>query len=360
MERARGMQGRGVEDTNVLGYHPLVSPHDLKRQMPSTEKMHETVRNARDDIKRMLRGDDGRILLVVGPCSIHDVKGAQEYFGRLTELEGKVKDVFRVVARAYFEKPRTLSFNWRGLVSDPHLDGKGHMNDGYGMARGLLMLNAEMGLPSATEFLDTSTPQYYDDLIAWAAIGARTVESQLHVQMASGLSMPVGFKNGTSGNVQAAVNAVISARHASFFPGMDPDGQPAVVYTRGNEAHIVLRGSETNGTNYDKGSVESAQAMLSRAGLEGRLIMIDCSHGNSKKDFTRQPVVFEDVIKQVFDGNKGIMGLMLESNIKEGKQDYSQNPDNLEYGKSITDSCIGWETTERIITDAHRMLRKKM
>ncbi len=295
--------------------------------------------------------------MVIGPCSIHDIEAATDYAERLNGLRERVEDRFELVMRTYLEKPRTV-VGWKGLVYEPYLDGQERIGDGLIIARQFLLSNAELGLPCATEFLDTFIPQYIGDLISWGAIGARTVESQIHRQMASGLSMPVGFKNNMSGDVKVAIDAMLAARHSHWFFGLDQYGRPSVVKTRGNTyTHIVLRGGN-EGPNYDRESVARAQAMLREAGLPERL-MIDCSHGNSGKDYRAQPVVFEDVIRQIYDGNLGIIGVMVESHINEGRQDVPEDIRELKYGVSITDSCIGWETTERLIMDAYRMLSKR-
>ena len=343
-----------IEDAHVAEYSPLISPYYLKRQIPLPEKASATVRDGREKIVAILNGDR-RKLLVVGPCSIHDVNAAREYAGRLKHLSNQVRDIFQIVMRSYFEKPRT-TIGWKGLIYEPSLNAGVHINEGLCTARELLRDISETGLPAGTEFLDPFVPQYIADLVAWGAIGARTAESPQHRQLVSGLSMPVGFKNSVQGDVEAAVNAVVAAKHAkhSFF-GVDPYGTPSVVSTRGNpDTHIILRGG-TNGTNYDKESVREAQTLLQKAGLKP-VLMIDCSHGNSNKDYRLQPAVFESVIQQIYDGNEGIMGLMLESNLHEGNQKMPKDKSELKYGVSITDSCISWETTEKVIRDGFRML----
>ena len=346
-----------VEDTHIAGYKPLISPYHLKQQIPLMPDLEATIKSQRETITQIL-ADSKRKLLVVGPCSIHDIEVAKDYAQRLKELREKVKDVFEIVMRVYFEKPRT-SIGWKGFLYEPHLDGKENINEGLAIGRGLLKYIAELQLPAGTEFLDPFVPQYIAGLVSWGSIGARTVESPQHRQMASGLSMPVGFKNNTQGNLEVAVNAMLVAKHPQSFLGLDQYGTPAVVSTNGNPyVHMILRGSN-NGTNYDNENVKRAQSILRKAGLDDKL-MVDCSHGNSSKNYSQQPVVFEDVVKQIFDGNSGIVGIMLESNIKEGSQKIPKNLAELHYGVSITDSCIGWETTKDIILDAFKMLAKGM
>jgi 3-deoxy-7-phosphoheptulonate synthase len=344
-----------IEDIRIVKYSQLIAPYELKNSMPLSGKAKRTVLNSRANIKELLY-KDGRILLVVGPCSIHDIEVAKDYAKRLNSLKKRVKDRFEIVMRTYFEKPRSVG-GWEGLIYEPCLDGRESVNKGLQIARELLIYNAELGLASATEFVDTFVPQYIGDLISWAAIGARTVESPTHRRMASGLSMPVGFKNNTQGNVEVAVQAVMFAKQGHKFLGIDKYGKPCEVTTSGNpDTHIVLRGG--SGANYDRESVAEARALLRKAGLNDRL-MIDCSHGNSNKDYRQQPAIFEDVIGQIFDRNSGIMGIMLESNIYEGRQDIPKNLKELKYGISITDSCIGWQTTENLILNGYKMLSRR-
>ena len=346
---------RKIEDSNVTGYRPLITPVILKQELPLTNRAQETVARGRQAIVESMRGKDKRIILVVGQCSIHDTESDAEYSKRLLSLSKAVEDVFIIAKRVYFEKPRT-TIGWKGLIYDPNLDGKENINKGLRLAREILVRNAEMGLFSGTEFLDPFVPQYLGDTISWAAIGARTVQSSVHRQMASGLSMPVGFKNSTQGDITVAVQAVIAASKAQWFLGMDQNGTVSAVNTRGNQdTHIILRGSE-RGPNYRTASVRKAQAMLIENGLNAAL-MVDCSHGNSNKDYRMQSKVFRNVIGQILRGNNGIKGLMLESNINEGSQPIPKNPKDLKYGVSVTDSCVGWEETEKLILDAHRLLR---
>ncbi len=344
-----------IDDRNVIGYSPLMLPHDLKSTVPLTKGSYGTVEGCRESIKAILNGKDERTLLVIGPCSIHDIDVAKDYADRLNALRKEVEGTFVITERTYFEKPRT-TVGWKGLINEPHLDGQEKVNEGLVIARKVLAYNAKIGLPSATEFLDPFTPQWIADLISWAGIGARTVQSPTHRQMASGLSMPVGFKNGTTGDVQVAIDAVIAASKPQWFFGLDQSGKPSVVRARGNpDTHIVLRGGKS-GANYDTASVKVVQEMLRKHNLPPK-VMIDCSHGNSGKDYTLQPAVFENVIKQISEGNKGIMGIMLESNINLGRQDIPKDQKALQYGVSVTDACIGWDTTERIVMDAYRKLR---
>jgi 3-deoxy-7-phosphoheptulonate synthase len=347
---------RKIEDSNVTGYRPLITPVILKQEIPLTRRGRETVTRGRYEITESINGRDKRIVLVVGQCSIHDTESDAEYSKRLLSLSRAVEDVFVIAKRVYFEKPRT-TVGWKGLIYDPNLDGKENINKGLRIAREILARNAEMGLFSGTEFLDPFVPQYLGDMISWAAIGARTVQSSVHRQMASGLSMPVGFKNSTQGDVKVAVQAVIAASKSQWFLGMDQNGTVSAVTTRGNpDTHIILRGGE-HGPNYSAANVGKAQAMLKENGLASTL-MVDCSHGNSNKDYRMQSRVFRNVIGQILRGNTGIKGLMLESNINEGSQPIPSQTKNLKYGVSVTDSCIGWEETERLILDAHRLLRK--
>ncbi len=349
-----------IEDVNVRGYRTPADLLELKRELPLDSCALDNVLASRKTIQSIFRQhdrkEDRRTVVICGPCSIHDTEAAQDYALRLHELGKKVEDRFMLVMRAYFEKPRTGK-GWKGLINEPYLDEREAINDGLKMARKLLLFNAKLGLPSATEFVDPFVPQYISDLISWAAIGARTVRSPTQRAIASGLSMMVGFKNDINGDIQPAIDAVISARSPQWFFGLNSSGKFAIIDSRGNEnTHIVLRGSE-NGTNFDKESVRKAQEELHANGLESRCI-IDCSHGNSGKDHTKQPGVFMDIIKQIADGNTGIFGVMLESNINEGKQKVNGNVQELKYGVSITDACIDWETTYRIILEGYNMLSR--
>jgi 3-deoxy-7-phosphoheptulonate synthase len=343
---------RKIQDLYVLATQPLVAPRVLKEGLPVDEMLAETVVNARETVRRILNGRDNRLLCVVGPCSIHDPEAALDYAGRLVELSRRLGKRLFIVMRVYFEKPRT-TVGWKGLINDPHMDDSCDMQEGLRIARRLLLDINRMGLPAGTEMLDPITPQYIADLISWAAIGARTTESQTHREMASGLSMPVGFKNTTEGNLQIAVNAIESARRPHSFLGITQDGVTAIVRTLGNpDTHVVLRGGKT--PNFDEGSVEECVRLLLKAGLEPR-VLVDCSHAQTAKDYTRQPAILKALVDQVAKGNRAIMGLMLESNIGAGNQPLTDRA-SLKYGISITDPCIDWTTTERCLVEAAEVL----
>ena len=334
-----------INNTNINRLDLLLTPEALKIKIPLTEKAANTVIKGRNTIQDILDGRDNRTLIIAGPCSIHDLESAKEYAQRLKKLHDELSDKLYIVMRTYFEKPRT-NVGWKGLINDPNLDGTNDMNLGLTKGRELLAWIAELGLPTATEALDPVTPQYIADLISWSAIGARTTESQTHREMASGLSMPVGFKNSTDGSLTAAVNAIISAQSPHTFIGIDNGGNTALLHTNGNPySHIILRGGKT--PNYDKQSVTQCISNLEKANITPRII-IDASHGNSSKDFTKQPGVAKDVIKQINDGNSSIKGIMLESHLVEGNQKLSNN---MVYVQSITDSCISWETTESLLRE---------
>ncbi len=347
-------------DLHVESFIPLTSPEQIKKYIPVSEKAYETVVNGRKQIADILSGNDKRLLVVTGPCSIHDEKAAIEYAERLKDLSEKVKETQLLVMRVYFEKPRT-NVGWKGLINDPWLNGSYDMNEGLKKARGLLLRITEMGIPTATEILDPITPQYIAGLVCWTAIGARTTESQTHREMASGLSMPVGFKNCTDGNLTKAINAMIAAGSPQSFLGIDASGKSSIVKTTGNPfPHIVLRGGSR--PNYDGFSVNEAVSMLKAKGLL-EAVVVDCSHGNSRKDHEAQAVVWQDVINQRMDGNECLIGMMLESNLGAGNQKNTGDLSTMAYGVSITDACISWETTEKLITSAHVQLlrsRKKM
>ena len=335
-----------TDDARIVGYRPLLPPAILMEELPLTEHASHVVSRARREAEAILTGHDDRLLVVVGPCSIHDPKAALEYADRLQTAAERHAGELQIIMRVYFEKPRT-TVGWKGLINDPHLDGSFDINNGVRMARRLLLELANRGLAAGTEFLDVITPQFIADLIAWGAIGARTTESQIHRELASGLSMPVGFKNGTDGNVQIAVDAIGAARHAHHFLSVTKQGISAIVTTRGNaHCHVILRGSN-NGPNYDADAVAACAATLEKAGLPGRM-MIDCSHGNSRKDHNRQPGVAAEIAAQVAAGSRAIAGLMLESHLREGKQNHTASTP-LVYGQSITDACISWEATEPVL-----------
>jgi 3-deoxy-7-phosphoheptulonate synthase len=343
-----------TSDTNIQGFAPLVPAGQLLRQLPISDAVAALVLETRTQIRRILDGDDRRFLLIVGPCSVHDPRAALEYAERLRAVAERVRDQVLVLMRVYFEKPRTTT-GWKGLIYDPHLDGTRDLATGLYRAREVLLRVNELGLPAATEFLDPFVPQYIADLVSWAAIGARTAESQTHRQMASGLSMPVGFKNGTGGSTQLAVDAVLAARASHSFLGVDYEGRACVVTTTGNDAgHVVLRGG-AHGSNYHAADVARVCAQLERAGLPQRLV-IDCSHANSGKDHRRQPLVFRDVLGQRAAGDARIAGCMLESHLHEGTQPLGDDPAALRYGVSITDACIGGETTEELLAEAAGVL----
>jgi 3-deoxy-7-phosphoheptulonate synthase len=344
-----------VTDINISSNRALPSPRELLTRVPRTEAQADFVAQSRNAIHRIIFGDDTRLLLVVGPCSIHDVASGREYAKHLAELSREVSDRILLVMRVYFEKPRTTT-GWKGLIMDPHLDGSCDINAGLPLAREFLRTVIDLGLPTATELLDPITPQYIADLICWSAIGARTTESQTHRQMASGLSMPLGFKNGTDGSIQTAINAIKAARAPQTFLGINEDGQASAVTTRGNpNCHLVLRGG-AHGPNYGANHVAAAEKLLRAAGLPAP-IMVDCSHDNSGKQPERQPDVFADVLAQRLAGRDCLIGAMIESNLHAGRQPEPINGAALRPGVSITDACIDWGTTERVIRHAYAAIR---
>lgn len=332
----------------------LQPPNAIKAELPTTAASNETVVRSRAVIEAILERRDPRLLVVIGPCSIHDPRAALEYAQRLDQLRKELEDRLFIVMRVYFEKPRT-TIGWKGLINDPHLDGSYDIEFGLRTARKLLLDITGMGLPAATEFLDPIVPQYIADLVSWAAIGARTTESQTHREMASGLSMPVGYKNATDGSLQIALDAMSSARTPHNFLGIDQDGFTCVIRTAGNPAgHVVLRGGRKM-TNYDAESINAALAQLKKAGLP-ETVMVDCSHANSEKEHKKQEDVWNNVVAQRAEGNLGISGMMVESFLDEGNQAFPQPVDRLKYGTSITDACIGWETTERLLRRGYERL----
>ena len=336
----------------------LLSPGELKSQLPSSEAITATVARSRERIIRILRQEDPRLLVVIGPCSIHDKKSALEYAERLNAIRKEFADRMEIVMRVYFEKPRT-TIGWKGLINDPHLDGSQDIEAGLKIAREILLEIVGMGLPTATEFLDPVVPQYIADLISWAAIGARTTESQTHREMASGLSMPVGLKNGTDGSLQTAIDAMGATRHPHSFLGINEDGVTSIVRTMGNpHAHVVLRGGRAK-TNYDAESIRQAEEKLVSEKLQP-VLMVDCSHANSEKKYARQEDVWHSVIQQRVEGTRSLIGLMVESHLFEGNQPIPAQLKDLRYGVSVTDSCIGWETTERMLRWANEALVKIM
>jgi 3-deoxy-7-phosphoheptulonate synthase len=325
----------------------LLTPRALKGELPVSEAGNRTVAGSRARVIDILQQRDPRLLVVVGPCSIHDIDGALEYGNRLNRLRQELAGEMEIIMRVYFEKPRT-TIGWKGLINDPHLDGTYDIDTGLKRARRLLLELAAMGLPAATEFLDPIIPQYIDDLVTWVAIGARTTESQTHREMASGLSMPVGFKNGTDGSLQIALDAMVSARTSHSFLGIDQEGVTSIIRTTGNPVgHIVLRGGRSR-PNYDAASLRDAEARLFQAGLPP-VLMVDCSHANSGKQHARQEEVWHSVIEQRVAGNRALIGTMLESYLQEGNQPFPRNPAELCYGVSITDACLGWDVTERML-----------
>jgi 3-deoxy-7-phosphoheptulonate synthase len=344
-----------TSDINVIETRPLPSPAELMAALPKTEAQADCIVRSRDAIHRILFGDDPRLLVVVGPCSIHDLDGGREYGRRLAALAKELEDRLVVAMRVYFEKPRT-TVGWKGLILDPHLDGSSDIQHGLYLARQFLREILDLGLPTATEFLDPITPQYIADLVSWAAIGARTTESQTHRQLASGLSMPLGFKNGTDGSIQTAINAIKAASQPQTFLGITTDGRAASVRTSGNpNCHIVLRGGAT-GPNYGAAPVAAAAQLLAKAGLHPS-ILVDCSHDNSAKQPERQPEILREVLAQITaDPQSPVMGVMIESNLFAGSQPFPRPRAELQYGVSITDGCIDWPTTEAVLREAYRAL----
>jgi len=333
-----------LDNAHINSFEPLVTPSEFKQKFPLTHTLRDHVMQSRSTMENILARTDPRLIIVVGPCSVHDPKSAMEYAQRLAVLRDKVDNELFIVMRVYFEKPRT-TVGWKGLINDPHLDGSFKIETGMSLARDLMVKINELGLPIANEALDPISPQYMQDLISWSAIGARTSESQTHREMASGLSVPIGFKNGTDGSLTVAINALQSVSSSHSFLGVDENGKVAVVHSSGNpNAHIVLRGGGGK-TNYDSVSVKLAEEQLEKHGLASN-IMIDCSHANSEKDPQRQPLVLDNIGHQIADGNTSIIGVMLESHLKAGNQKLTDDKSQLEYGKSITDGCIDWETTE--------------
>jgi len=344
-----------VEDLNIESNSVLISPDALKAEMPISEKAAEAVMQGRSVVRDILDRKDPRLFVVVGPCSIHDTEAAIEYGKKLVELQEKVKDSLYLVMRVYFEKPRT-TVGWKGLINDPDLNDSFEIEKGLHTARKLLLDLSEMGLPLATEALDPISPQYMQDLISWSAIGARTTESQTHREMSSGLSCAVGFKNGTDGGLEVATNALKSVSAPHRFLGINESGQVSIVHTKGNQyGHVVLRGGGGK-PNYDSVNVALCEQALDKAGLANN-IMIDCSHANSSKDPALQPLVAENATNQIIDGNKSIVGLMIESNLAWGNQSIPADLSQLEYGVSVTDACIDWETTEKCLVEMNEKLK---
>lgn len=344
-----------VEDLNIESNLVLINPNDLKAKMPISDTAAKAVMEGREVVRNILDGKDHRLFVVIGPCSIHDTEAAIEYGKRLKELQEKVKDSLYLVMRVYFEKPRT-TVGWKGLINDPHMNDSFEIEEGLHIGRKLLLDLSELGLPLATEALDPISPQYIQDLIAWSAIGARTTESQTHREMSSGLSCAVGFKNGTDGGLEVATNALKSVSHPHNFLGINEDGQVSVVRTKGNQyAHVVLRGGGGK-PNYDSVNVALTEQALDKAGLENN-IMVDCSHANSSKDAALQPLVADNVANQILEGNKSIVGLMIESNLGWGNQSIPADLNDLQYGVSVTDACIDWDATEKCMLEMNEKLK---
>jgi 3-deoxy-7-phosphoheptulonate synthase len=346
-----------LQNVNVASSELLATPEEVKRRLPLTARAADTVLRGREAVRAILERRDSRLFVVVGPCSIHDVEAAREYAGRLKALATQVAPTLLLIMRVYFEKPRT-TVGWKGLINDPDLDDSFHIEKGILLARELLLYVAELGLAAGTEALDPIMPQYLSELITWTAIGARTTESQTHREMASGLSTPVGFKNGTDGALATSINALESVRHPHHFLGITQQGQSAVFRTRGNaHAHLVLRGGGGR-VNYDAVSIALAERQLAQAGLPTNIV-VDCSHGNSNKDPGVQPLVAENCVTQILDGNRSIVGLMLESHLKAGNQAIPKDLSTLEYGVSITDPCMDWQSSEALLLKLHAALQNR-
>ncbi|KAA3667654.1 3-deoxy-7-phosphoheptulonate synthase [Pectobacterium carotovorum] len=347
------MQKDSLNNINISDEQILITPDELKAKFPLNDAEQRDIAQARATIADIIHGRDDRLLIVCGPCSIHDTDAALEYARRLQSLAAELNDRLYIVMRVYFEKPRT-TVGWKGLINDPFMDGSFDVESGLHIARGLLLELVNMGLPLATEALDPNSPQYLGDLFSWSAIGARTTESQTHREMASGLSMPVGFKNGTDGSLGTAINAMKAAAMPHRFVGINQTGQVCLLQTQGNvDGHVILRGGKT--PNYSAQDVAECEKQMEKAGLRPSL-MIDCSHGNSNKDYRRQPLVVESAIEQIKAGNRSIIGLMLESHLNEGSQSSEQPRSDMHYGVSVTDACISWESTETLLRSVHQEL----
>jgi len=346
-----------ISDLHIAREEALPAPATLHAELPCDESQASFIAQARDTVRAILRGEDDRLLVIVGPCSIHEPASALEYAGRLRDFAARNADALFPVMRVYFEKPRTR-MGWKGLIYDPGLDGGGDIGEGLRAARRLLLECARLGVPAASEILDLVTPQYYAELLSWGAIGARTVESPLHRQMASALSAPVGFKNATHGGVDVAIDAIHVAMQPHRFPSISMEGRAIVVDTTGNpDGHLVLRGAH-RGPNYDAASVASAAKALQASALLPRLL-VDCSHGNSAKDYRRQPQVAEDLAQQIAGGSRFVAGVLLESHLVEGRQDIVEGRQGLSYGQSVTDGCIGWDTTVDVLEQLAGAVRSR-
>ena len=345
-----------ISDLHIAREEALPTPAQLRLELPCSEAQADFISHSRETVRRIVRGDDPRLVVIVGPCSIHEPESAIEYAHKLHDVAQRLQHAIFPVMRVYFEKPRTR-MGWKGLIYDPALDGTGNIGAGLRAARSLLLECARIGVPAASEILDLATPQYYAELLAWGAIGARTVESPLHRQMASALSAPLGFKNATNGSVQVAIDAIHVAAQAHRFPSISMDGRAIVVTTTGNpDTHLVLRGA-SSGPNYDEASVSRAAAALAESGLPARLL-VDCSHGNSSKDYRRQPEVAADIARQVASGSVAIAGILLESHLVEGRQDIADGREGLRYGQSVTDGCIGWDETVAVLQELAQARKK--
>jgi 3-deoxy-7-phosphoheptulonate synthase len=350
-------QGTRLDDVRINEVRPLISPALLQYELPADPALQDFIENSRVEVAKVLHGTDPRLLVVVGPCSIHDSEQALEYAGRLKALSSELKDDLLLVMRVYFEKPRT-TVGWKGFINDPRLDGSFRMNEGLRLARELLLAVSRMGLPAGTEFLDLLSPQYISDLISWGAIGARTTESPSHRQLASGLSCAVGFKNGTGGSVQMAADALVACRSPHAFMGMTKMGQVAIFETTGNDdCHIILRGG-SRGPNYRPADIDAACAILHKAGVSER-VMVDCSHANAAKNYLRQMEVASELAQQIADGDQRVLGLMIESHLQAGKQELRPG-EPLERGVSITDGCIGWDQTEQVLRRLAEASRRRL
>ena len=344
----------GINNVNVTAEEVLITPETLKARLPQTEHTRQVVLRGRSMVRAILDRADPALLVVVGPCSIHDMQAAKEYAERLKKLHDELQDTLYLVMRVYFEKPRT-TVGWKGFINDPYLDDSFRIEEGLEKAREFLLWLAEFGLPAGTEVLDTITPQYVSDLFSWAAIGARTTESQTHRELASGLSMPVGFKNATDGSIGVAINAMHAAATPHSFLGINQEGQVTVIRTRGNAcSHVILRGGKE--PNYDSVATALCEQGLEKAGLR-KNVMIDCSHGNSKKNPELQPLVAENVANQIVEGNRSIIGIMLESHLHAGSQSVPEDRSQLQYGVSITDACMDWDTTDKLLRNLHEKLK---
>lgn len=348
------MQKDALNNVHILDEQVMITPEELKRQFPLTDAEQQAIAASRQTIADIIHGRDPRLLVVCGPCSIHDLDSALDYARRLTDLSAELSDQLHIVMRVYFEKPRT-TVGWKGLINDPYMDNSFDVEAGLKIARRLLLDLVRMGLPLATEALDPNSPQYLGDLFSWSAIGARTTESQTHREMASGLSMPVGFKNGTDGSLATAINAMRAAAMPHRFMGINQAGQVALLQTRGNpDGHVILRGGKQ--PNYHAADIADCEMQMAKAGLNAAL-MIDCSHGNSNKDYRRQGEVAQSALAQIKAGNRSIIGLMLESHIHEGNQSSEQPRGDMRYGVSVTDACINWQSTDTLLRQLHDELR---